>query len=328
MTVLLTAAFAAAVGLAAPADQAREARAPQTDQTVPVSRGGRLRVNNFAGETVVRVWEKDAVRVLARHSARVRVDVRQTDGGVSLSASAERGPSSSVDYEITAPAWLPIRVDGTYNFVSIEGTQAEVAVENVRGDIVIKGGSGFVTAKSVEGEILVERAKGRLSLSGVNEDIRVSGASGDIVAETTNGGITLTSIESSSVEATTVNGDILFEGTANRGAFRFASHNGDIVIAMPETASATIVVRSYQGDFASTLPVKGPPASEVERGRRVSYTLGGGAADVEVETFGGDIRLRRPSEVQPDREQSGKAKDKDKTKDKGPAEFDPSARLP
>jgi hypothetical protein len=313
MVLLMTAALVAALGLAPTGEQAADARAPQTDQTVPVSRGGRLRVENFAGETIVRTWEKDAVRVLARHSSRVRIDVRQAEGGVSLSASASRGPSSSVDYEITVPAWMPIRVEGTYNFVTIEGTQAEVAVENVRGDIVVKGGAGFVTATTVEGEVVVERARGRLSLSSVNEGIRVTGASGDISAETTNGSIVLTGIESAAVEATTINGDILFEGPAkDRGAYRFGSHNGDIVIALPETASATIAVRSYQGDFTSTLPVKGPPPADVRSGRRVSYTLGSGAADIEVETFGGDIRLRRPGEIQADRAKAGKQKDKDK----------------
>jgi hypothetical protein len=316
MMLLMSAAFVAALGAGPAADQAADARAPQTDQTVPVSRGGRLRVNNFAGETIVRTWDKDAVRVLARHSSRVRVTVRQAEGGVALSATAGRGPSSSVDYEITVPAWMPVRVDGTYTFVTVEGTQAEVAVENVRGDIVVKGGTGFVTAKTVEGEIVVEGARARLALSGVNEGIRVTGSSGDIVAETTNGSIVLTGIESGAVDATTINGDILFEGRAKeRGVYRFGSHNGDIVIALPDTASATIAVRSYQGDFASTLPVKGPPAAEVRRARRVSYTLGGGSASFEVETFGGDIRLRRPGELQ-----GGKsARPKDKEKDKAPA---------
>ena len=30
----------------------------------------------------------------------------------------------------------------------------------------------------------------------------------------------------------------------------------------------------------------------MRRGRRVSYTLGSGSAEVEMETFGGDIQLR------------------------------------
>mgnify|MGYP003577717125 CR=1 FL=1 len=60
---------------------------PQTDQTVPVQRGGRLLVNNFAGDVVIRTWDKDSVRVIARHQARTTVSVRPTSAGLSISAS-------------------------------------------------------------------------------------------------------------------------------------------------------------------------------------------------------------------------------------------------
>ena len=46
--------------------------APKTDETVAVQRGGRLSINNFAGEVIVRTWDKDAVRVVARHQSRTK----------------------------------------------------------------------------------------------------------------------------------------------------------------------------------------------------------------------------------------------------------------
>src|SRR5436853_5933613 len=55
--------------------------------------------------------------------------------------------------------------------------------ESVRGDIVIKGGTGFVTAKSIEGEIVVEGARGKVSVSSVNEGIKISDTSGEISAD-------------------------------------------------------------------------------------------------------------------------------------------------
>jgi hypothetical protein len=48
----------------------------------------------------------------------------------------------------------------------------------------------------------------------------------------------------------------------------------------------------------------------VRGGRRVSYTLGTGSAEVEVETFSGDIRVRRPGAS--DASDKGKTKDKDR----------------
>ena len=44
--------------------------AAQTDQTVEVRRGTRLEVHQFAGDVIVKVWNRDAVRVEAEHTDR------------------------------------------------------------------------------------------------------------------------------------------------------------------------------------------------------------------------------------------------------------------
>ena len=42
----------------------------RTDQTVPVAKGTKLDINNFAGDVSIKVWDKDAVRVEVNHSDR------------------------------------------------------------------------------------------------------------------------------------------------------------------------------------------------------------------------------------------------------------------
>jgi len=290
-----TAILLSAVAVAAPQAQERPPRPPQTDQTVPVTRGTRLMVDNQAGEVVIHTWNQDSVRVMARHSPRMRVNIRPTDAGLVIRASSSNGPSGSVDYDITAPAWMPMRVEGHYTFVTVDGAQNEVSVKSVRGDIIVKGGTGSVTANSIEGRITVEGARGKINVSSVNEGIRITGASGEIAAETTNGDISMVRVESASVDVASVNGNIVYEGTtADSGRYRLTTHNGDITMIVPETANAIFSVRTYNGEFSGAgLALKGPPRSEVNRGRRVEYTLGNGSADVELESFGGAIRLRR-----------------------------------
>ena len=60
---------------------------PQTDETIAVQRGGRLLVNNFAGEVIIRTWDKDALRVVARHQLRTKVSIRPGSSGVSINSS-------------------------------------------------------------------------------------------------------------------------------------------------------------------------------------------------------------------------------------------------
>jgi Putative adhesin len=287
-------AIAALLSIALPAmAQERGRTTPQTDRTVTVSKGTRLSVNNDAGEVVLRTWDRDSLRVQASHSSRVTIDIQTTGNIVSVRSRAANGPAGGVDYEITAPAWLPVKVSGTFLYIGIEGAQNEISAETVRGDIVVKGGSGFITAKSIQGEIIVEDAKGRINVSSVNEGIRIAGAIGDVTAESTNGDIILDKVDAKSLEVTTVNGDIRYEGSIGAGGqYRFATHNGDITMVLPETTNATFTVRTYNGDFQSSLPTK--TVGEVRRGRRATYTLGNGGAQVELESFGGTIRLRRP----------------------------------
>jgi DUF4097 and DUF4098 domain-containing protein YvlB len=274
--------------------------APKTDETVSVQRGSRLSINNFAGEVVIHAWDKDSVHVVARHQSRTRVVIRPIPSGLGISATAVTGPAGSVDFEITAPAWMPIKVEGTYDFVTIDGVQAEVFASTVRGDVAIKGGTGSITAKSIEGEIDVDGARGKVNVSSTNEKIKISNTSGDITAESVNGGISMTGIDSKSVEASTVNGTILYEGKiADGGQYSFSTHNGDLSLGIPDNVNATFTIRTYQGTFSTDLPLEGVRRADVQRGRRVTTTLGTGSADVNLETFGGSIRLRRGTAIRP-----------------------------
>jgi len=293
---MLLAGLAIALTLAQPASR----QAPQTDETVAVQRGARLSINNFAGEVLIRTWDKDSLRVVARHQPRTRVHIRPGSSGVTISSSGSMGAPGSVDYEITAPAWMPLRVEGTYNFVTIEGAQAEIYANTMRGDVIIKGGSGVVTAKSVEGEVQVQGARGKVNVSSVNEKVRITDATGDIIAESVNGDITMTGIDSKSVDASSVNGTIVYEGKlADGGHYNFGTHNGDVALGIPESTNATFVIRTYQGTVSTEFTLEGYNPQDARRGRRVTATLGKGSADVTLETFGGSIRLRKGSVARP-----------------------------
>jgi hypothetical protein len=287
--MLLSAAVLAA------AQTPRAGRPPDTDQTVAVQKGQRLEVNNFAGEIIVRAWNRDELRVTAEHDSRTKVGIRTSPGEIRVSSSRSGAPAS-VDYVISVPAWLPVRVGGgPHIFVSIEGTQSDVSVETVSGDVRLKGGAGIVSLKSIEGEIFVENAGGRLTLNTVNEGITVRGATGEITAETINGDIRMLGMKATGLEATTVNGDIIYEGSVADNLYRFSTHNGDITLAVPDNVSASFSVRTYQGNLRSSFPTT--ELAEGGRGKRQRFALGAGGAQIEMESFGGDVRIRRIGEV-------------------------------
>ena len=274
-----------------------------TDQTVPVSKGTKLEINNFAGDVNVKVWDKDAVRVEANHSDRETVDIRQDQGTVHIrSRSTRGGPPRSLDYTITVPRWMGITVSGTYADVVLDGVGGDVSVETTNGDIKVTGGSGFVSLKSVQGEISLEKASGRIEVRAVNEGISLADINGDLSAETTNGSILLDRIDSANVDLYTVNGSISYDGPIrDKGVYRLTTHNGLVAMALADKANVTLTVRTYNGSFRSTFPLK---LDDQNPRKRFTVTLGSGSAHVELESFGGTIALRRPGEPRPEVERS------------------------
>jgi DUF4097 and DUF4098 domain-containing protein YvlB len=165
-------------------------------------------------------------------------------------------------------------------------------VETVQGQVEVEGGAGLVSLQSVQGSVSLSGAKGRLEAHSVNEDVRVSGSSGEVTAETVNGDITLSRVDGSSVTASSVNGDLDYDGSiSNGGRYAFSTHNGDITVTVPEGSNAAVSVSTFNGEFESEFPVT---LTETRKGKRFSFTVGTGSAQMTLESFQGTIQLVRP----------------------------------
>jgi hypothetical protein len=287
----------------------------QTDTTFAVPAGATLSVNNFGGAIVVRGWNQDRVRVHGEHGRRGRVEVSVVGGTVSVKSGSRQGPPSVVDMEITVPQAMALALSGTYAEITVEGTTGAIRAETVEGEVRVRGGRGNITLSSIQGSVSLADAQGRIEVTSVNEDVDLSNVSGEIRVETTNGEVTLTGIRSASVEAATINGDVVYDGTINDGgSYSFSSHNGDITVTVGERANVTITAATANGDIDASfpLPVTGTPGK-----RRWTFKLGTGSARLEAESFQGDIELRRPGEVRVDRDH-----DRDHDKDDHDNDFD------
>ena len=279
------------------------APAQQTDTTLPVRAGARLEVNNFGGEIAVKTWTRSAVRIAASHASRDRILISASDQFVRVKSEGPRGPAQMVDYTITVPGWMALNLSGVYTDIKVDGAQNEVTAETVQGEVTVLGGSGNVSLKSVQGAVTLEKARGRIDLNTVNDAIRATDISGDLSAETVNGDITLLQVESANAEATTVNGDITYDGTIKDGGrYRFSTHDGDLRISVPEKASVSVSVSTFNGDFSACFPVQLTGKTK----HRFSFTIGAGSARLEVESFDGDIKLCRPGHVSKDHEEEEK----------------------
>ncbi|GMR14299.1 MAG: DUF4097 family beta strand repeat-containing protein [Gemmatimonadota bacterium] len=265
--------------------------AQQTDTTVAANGATLLNLENTGGQITVTTWDRDEVRIRAGHSSRTSVKVRRRRGAITIEAESRRGPTTIVDYEITVPRSMDLRLEGMFSDITVEGADGDVSAETMRGNVTIRGGDGQVRASSTTGAVRIEDARGAIEVETVADDIRIVGSSGTIVAESVGGSIILEDVDATIVEAGTVGGRIIFNGAVHDGGeYLFSTHGGTIQIAIPGSSNVSITAATIYGSISSDLP--GAPQS-FRRGERASFTLGNGSATLEVETFGGRIRLRR-----------------------------------
>ena len=129
------------------------ALAQQTDTTVQVQAGARLRLDNPGGLVTIRTWEQNAMRVRADHSQRATIEIRNSGAVVIIEAVSERGPGSIVDYELTIPSSMHLELDGDYSDFDVQGVGGQVSVQTMEGDISVSGGSERIRLESVHGSI-------------------------------------------------------------------------------------------------------------------------------------------------------------------------------
>ena len=263
---------------------------PPMDTIVPMRRGDRIVIENLSGDIVVEGWTRDQLEIVTEdREARMRVARR----GAVLEIGPDEGRRRrrSVDARIRIPVWADLEVGGLSLDISIRGVDGVLDIGTVSGDIVIRDAGGRVEVRSIDGEVRVENARGGVRASSQSDDVTLVGVSGPVEVHSGSGDLRLDDISSASVRAETQDGDILYEGTIeDGGSYGFFVHDGDAVIAVPETMDARVSVSTFDGEFESEFPVV---VQRFTGGREFEFVLGAGRARVEIEVFDGEIRLLR-----------------------------------
>jgi hypothetical protein len=137
-----------------------------------------------------------------------------------------------------------------------------------------------------------------VDLRTVNGGVRIDGLSGEIHARTTNGGVKGQNLIPETIEASSVNGGVEIELGApldSTDSIELTTVNGGVSLAMPSESKATVTARAVNGGVrVNDLDLKqDEDASQSERKRRLSGTLNGGGAKVNMSTTNGGVRLSR-----------------------------------
>ena len=246
--------------------------------TVIVPRSAQVTVNAGHGD-VTAAGLGNGANLTAQHGD---IHMNTITGSVQVHFSTDKGDFSA--HQVTGD----ITADGRCNDLTLSEVKGRVALNgDIFGEVHMENLSGPVHLHTSVTDLEFGSLPGDMTMD--QEDLRVTEAKGNVRVTT----------HSKNVDLTQIYGDTYVEdrdadiSIAPAGPYSIqatsSSGQGNVSIALPPNASATIDGRTHNGDIVSDYPLD----ITGDESKTVTGRIGGGASKVVVTTAVGDVRITK-----------------------------------
>ena len=170
-------------------------------------------------------------------------------------------------------------VSDTNSTVIVEQARGKVTLENIQNSAQVTNAFGDIEASDISGMFTADGTRGTISVRNVKRDLDITCDQGKTIIESPGGGV---SVRNSGGDVRI----IALEGIL--GNYEVSTENGNISIAIPNTADAWLILTVDKGTIYSTVPLTGTSERDTHafQGR-----LNGGTHRVVLETHQGSILI-------------------------------------
>ncbi len=264
----------------------------------------RISIGNIAGTVTVLAWDRNEVQVTGQlgdgakplaitggnGDLAIKVEAQGGSGWLNWGGDRKMAPST---LELHVPKAASLRIDVISAPLVIDGTDG--------GNIVVNTISGKARINARTPSLKVDSVSGGIELAGHAEQADLQTVSGDILAPALGSAVTLQTI-SGRIQAgggpwqkltlSTVSGDVQLAGKlATDGHLGIDSMSGNVQLQLPAATAGTLHASSFSGDLRSDFGT--PQKPEHGPGSSLDTRLGDGRGKINVETFSGDLRIRK-----------------------------------
>jgi hypothetical protein len=263
-----------------------------------------ISISNIAGTVNVVAWDRNEVQV----------DGRLGDGAKPLAITGSNGDLEIKVEPQGGSGWFNWGGDSRMAPTTLElhvPKAASLDVNVISAPLVIDGmDGGSIEVNTVSGKARINARTPSLKVDSVSGGIEQAGHAGQAELQTVSGEILAPALGSSvdlqtisgriqasggpwqKLTLSTVSGDVqLSGGLASGGSIGIDSMSGDVQLQLPANTSGTLHASSFSGDLRSDFGT--PTEPEHGPGSSLDVRLGDGHGKINVETFSGDLRVRK-----------------------------------
>jgi hypothetical protein len=263
-----------------------------------------VHISNISGSVNVVAWDRNEVLVTGQLGDGAKPLVIQGNkGDLTVKVEPQRGSgwfnwggdtrmgSSTLELHVPRAASLDVNVISAP--LVIDGLDGgNIEVNTVSGKARINARTPSLKVDSVSGSVELAGHAERADLHTVSGEILAPSLGGEVALQTISGRIQAAGGPWRKLTLSTVSGDVqLTGGLAAGGNLGVDSMSGDVQLLLPANTSASLHASSFSGDLRSDFGT--PRQPEHGPGSSLDTDLGGGHGKIEVETFSGDLRIRK-----------------------------------
>ncbi|UCF77815.1 MAG: DUF4097 family beta strand repeat protein [Candidatus Eiseniibacteriota bacterium] len=284
------------------------------ERTEKLAMDGKVYLSNLSGNVTIVTWDRPDVKIHALKTSRaksyeeakeraelVKIEVKRSDGQLQIRTNyperrIKKQLNVYVAYELTIPNRAHATVSNVSGNIEAQDLGALAKLDTVSGNVIVVGAAEGGVFSAVSGNVDLRDVGEDVNAKTVSGAIRLGKVSGTVNVEAVSGGVELTGLsDAQSANISVHSGDITFEGTLNRdGRYSFRNHSGSITLILPGDTSFDLNVKTFSGNLTSEFKVLSEFEGKLKQPRRDLHgEVNGGGADVTIETFSGNVKLKK-----------------------------------
>lgn len=259
------------------------------DERRPLKPDAHVAVINTAGLIEVEAWDRGEIHITGELSDEVEaLEIKGSESSLRIEVKLPKH-TRNVEHttlRIKAPAGISLEAAAVSADVAVKGLRGDVRAESVSGDIRLDVGSKRVDAASVSGDVTVSAPSEDTRVESVSGDVTVRGGRRELRGESVSGDVRVQLREVRRLELETVSGDLDVDvDLAADAEVDVETLSGQVRLVLPELPKGGLEFQTFSGEIESDFALG-------RSGRQYSRD-GDGRGQVELNTFSGDIELRK-----------------------------------